>query len=446
MKRASWTTVLAYGAPIFALSAPFFVVQFYLLNYGTDVLGIGPAVMGGILALSRVWDAISDPVAGTLSDRTRTRLGRRRPWMLAAAPACGLFYIAVWSPPSGLSSHALQAWILVALLLYVTAFTAWMIPHLALGAELSEDYHERSRIFGVRSLSWGIGVFLSFVGMQIISTATAPRAAASTLSRALLLPTTLLLLLTPLLVRERTDRAWAKPRTAFRTWVDVFRNSSGRRLLAVWGLDQTAFAVQGVLAPFFIVYILKRPDLIGIIPLAFFIPSTLTVPIWIAASRRLGKRETSMIAMALAGIGFGGTWLVGENDLLLDVLVLVLAGAGSACVTTLGPSMLADVIDEDELETGERKDGVYASAWLFTIKTANAAVALVVGFALDVSGFVAGQELVPVANITLRGIVAWMPLAAFAGGVFLLRSYTLDESGHGRIRRELVRQQQQAHS
>ena len=441
MKRASWSTALAYGAPIFGLSAPFFVVQFYLLNFGTDVLGIAPAVMGGLLALSRLWDGISDPLAGMLSDRTRTAIGRRRPWMLVAAPSLGLGYIALWSPPSGLSQPALQLWILGALLFYVTAFTAWMIPNLALGAELSEDHHERSRIFGIRSFSWGVGVFLSFVGMQLISNAPDPRAAASTLSKALFVPTTLLLLIPPLLVRERTDRPQRRTRALFRPWVDVLQNPSARRLLGVWGLDQAAFAVQGILAPFFIIYVLKRPDLIGVIPLAFFLPSTLTVPLWTVLSRRLGKRETSMIAMALATAGFGGVWFVGENDLLLDVFVLILAGTGSGCVTALGPSMLADVIDGDELRTGERREGIYASAWQFIIKAANAAIALLVGLALDLSGFVAGEDLIPSANVTLRAIFAGLPVAAFGWGILLLRGYRLDEAEHARIRMELIRGQ-----
>ena len=144
----------------------------------------------------------------------------------------------------------------------------------------------------------------------MVSNQTDARAAASTLSMALFLPTTLLLLVPPLLVRERTDRPQRRPRAMFRPWIDVLRNPSARRLLGVWGLDQAAFAVQGILAPYFIIYVLKRPDLIGVVPLAFFLPSTLTIPLWTVLSRRLGKRETSMVAMAFAAAGFGGVWFV----------------------------------------------------------------------------------------------------------------------------------------
>jgi GPH family glycoside/pentoside/hexuronide:cation symporter len=104
VSRRTW---LAYGLPAFALAGPFNFIQFYFLYFATDVLLLAPAAVGTLIAAARAWDAISDPMAGYLSDGTRTRWGRRRPWMFVAAPALALAFATLWSPPARLSEQAL---------------------------------------------------------------------------------------------------------------------------------------------------------------------------------------------------------------------------------------------------------------------------------------------------------------------------------------------------
>lgn len=430
-------TVLAYGLPAGMLSSTFFLIQFYILNFGTDVLALAPALMGGLLGVSRVWDAISDPLMGSLSDRTRSRFGRRRPWMLLSTPLYALSFFLLWSPPESISGAPLQAWILVMLLLCTTAFTGWMIPHLALGVEISDDYHARNWIFGVRSFSWGIGGLTAFLFIQFISTAEEPRAAGAELALLLLLPLLLVLAVPPVFLRERPLRAKARPSAPFRSMVDIFRNPRARRLISVWGLDQVGFALAGVTGPYFMIYILERPDLIGFVPLAFFLPANLTMPLWVRAARRFGKKDTWLVAMFLSALGFGAVAFVGPNDVAFDMAMLVIAGLGSGSSTVLGPSILADVTDVDELATGERKEGAYAAAWMFVIKVANALVAFVVGVSLELSGFVAGSPLTPVADTTLRILAAWLPALCFIAGALLFRGFSLDAEEHARIQSAL---------
>ena len=172
-------TLLSYAPPVIGLSAPLFLVQFYFLNYATDVLLLAPLGVGLLFAAGRAWDAISDPIVGTFSDRTRTRLGRRRPWMFAGIPLLMVTLAMIWAPPD-LSPSLLYVWLAVALFGFYTAFTMYAVPHAALGAELSRNHHERSRIFGAQAAAFTLGMMLSFGGMQWVSNATAPREAAST--------------------------------------------------------------------------------------------------------------------------------------------------------------------------------------------------------------------------------------------------------------------------
>ena len=138
--------ILAYAAPriAFGIMGTLFVV--YFMKFATDVLLIAPAVIGTILAVGRLWDGITDPIIGFLSDRTRSLIGRRRLWLFCAALPMALSLIGIWSPPEFLSGVTLIIWITICLLLYETAQTAFYVPHGALSIELTQDYHDRTRL------------------------------------------------------------------------------------------------------------------------------------------------------------------------------------------------------------------------------------------------------------------------------------------------------------
>jgi GPH family glycoside/pentoside/hexuronide:cation symporter len=170
-------TLLAYAAPAVGFGFSSMLVGTYLMKHATDVLAIAPATMGAILLASRLWDAVADPIAGFLSDRTHTRFGRRRPWMLAGALPLALAFVALWCPPLGLSPAALAAWVCAATLVLFTAQTAVRMPHEALGAELSRDYHERNRVFGAKRAAFGIGALGVFGALAALGEARDPRGA-----------------------------------------------------------------------------------------------------------------------------------------------------------------------------------------------------------------------------------------------------------------------------
>jgi GPH family glycoside/pentoside/hexuronide:cation symporter len=432
------STALAFGAPIFALSSTLFFVQFFFLKYATDVLLIAPATIGVLFALGRAWDAFSDPIVGAWSDRTRTRLGRRRPWMLAALPALAITFGMIWMPPGQLHGAALVAWSALALFGFYTAFTAYIIPHSSLGAELSQDHHDRSRIFGVRHAAFLAGMMLAFAYMQVVRNAEDQRLGAAEVS-VLVIISMLALLIPPLLVRERAEYQGRGSERPFRALGDVLRNPHGRIFLAVHTIEMTGAAVLGILSPYMIEYVLKRPDLIGPLPAVYVVCSAVTIPIWVRLSRRFGKRNVWMFAMVVTGFAFGGTFLIGENDIAAMVVLLVFAGAASGCGGTVGPSILADVIDYDEYMSGERKEGVYSAAWGFTLKASHALVILLVGVVLEVSGFRPNADQTASADFALRSLYAFMPLTAFLIGALLFSRFRLDQAEHARIRAELER-------
>ena len=435
--RAPAKHVLAYGPPIFALSAVLFFVQFFFLKFATDVLLLSSLGVGAIFAVGRLWDAISDPIVGTWSDRTRTRLGRRRPWMFGAIPGICLFFAMIWIPPVGLSKGALYAWSAVAIFGFYTAFTAYIIPHQSLGAELSRDHHDRSRIFGVRHAFFMFGMMLAFGGMQLVTNAEDPRRVAGHLALAAVAVSLLVLAIPPALIRERSDYQGRGAQRPLRAMRDVLKNPHARLLLSVQFIEMLGAGVLGILSPYVLQYVLRRPDLIGPLPAIFVVCSVLSIPGWVWAARRFGKRDVWVVAMLGFAFSFGSTFFVAPGQGMAMGLLLIAAGISAGCGGAVGPSMLADVIDYDEYTTGERKEGAYSAAWGFTIKAANALIILLVGVSLQLSGFEPNVEQTPISELTLRTLYAAMPFVMSSIGAILLRRFRLDSREHARIQREL---------
>ncbi len=427
----------AFAGPLFGLSTPFFFVLFYYFKFATDVLGIAPLVFGLIFGLGRVWDAVSDPLVGLLSDRTRTRFGRRRPWMMAAIPLFAGAVLMCWNPPADLTGAPLIAWVSVALFLFFTAFTMYGVPHQALGAELSQDHHERSRIFGARHISFTLGMTGAFAFMHVASNAPDTRLAVSQLSILTVVAASLILMIPPLFVRERSGYMGRGGASPMQTLRDVARNPHARLLIAVWFIESMGIGILGILSPYQIEYVLMRKDMTAVLPAAFVVTLILSVPIWLRISRKIGKRDAWRAAMVIGGLGFGATFFAGEGDIALMGVTLVVAGFAFGCGGAVGPSILADVIDYDEYETGERKEGAYSAAQGLALKLANAFIIVLAGVVLEYSGFEPNVAQSEHTKLVLRSVYAGLPLVMLTLAAFVFRRFTLNSDEHARIRAAL---------
>jgi GPH family glycoside/pentoside/hexuronide:cation symporter len=339
----------------------------------------------------------------------------------------------VWSPPASLDANGTLIWLAVSLWLFYTAFTIYTVPHISLGAELTSDYYQRSRVFGAQRMAFVFGMLLAFVGIQIASNAEDQRVGALTVAVVAAVIASVLLSASPVFLKERTGnlgRGATSPYGAFR---DVLRTRHARVLLTAWLLEGVGGGALGVLAPFMTEYVVRRPDLIGAVPAFFVIPSVAAIPMWVRLSRSYGKRPVWRVAAVGAAFFLSSTFLVGAGDLAVLCALLVGAGICFGCGGAIGQSMLADVIDYDESQTGERKEGAYAAAWGFAIKFSVGIVVLLSGVVLQAAGFEPHVSQSAAADLALRGMFAGVPLIAFSSVFVVLRFYGLDAAEHRRI-------------
>jgi GPH family glycoside/pentoside/hexuronide:cation symporter len=423
-------TILAYCLPTLGMGFTGMLFSIYLMKFSTDVLLVAPAAIGMIFGVGRIWDAISDPIAGYLSDRSTLRRGRRRGWMFASAIPIAIATTALWSPPPQLDGLPLVLWIGAAILLYETANTVFMVPYGALGLELTRRYHERTRLFGYRHVVAAAGSGLGLGGVYLMRSAEEPRLTALAVAAlgGAAMAATILFAATRL--PERMDHQGRGAMDIRRAFSDVFRNEHSRLLFVVYGIETFGSASIGMLAPYVMQYIVKAPELTEVFILVYFVPQFALTPIWVRLSRRFGKKELWLFSMAALAVGYSFLFFVTEGSRWLIFGVVFLLGLGGGCGSVVAPSIQADVVDYDEYLTGERKEGAYFAVWNLVRKGAAGITAIATGFVLQAVGFEPNVEQSQNTQTAMLALVGLLPAACYAIGTLLFLRFRLDEARH----------------
>jgi GPH family glycoside/pentoside/hexuronide:cation symporter len=435
--RLSNRALFGYGLSAAPVIYSYVLILIMYMKYAAVELGVSTAVIGTIFLVAKLWDAVTDPMVGTLSDRTTHKSGRRRPWLLAGAPLLAIFSIMAWAPPSGLEGPGLVAWISVAVLGFYTAYTIFDVPHMSLGAEITLDAKERNRVFGVRQFMKVLGMLAAavlgsyFVGQGIESTQIMAYVIGG-------LTIGLIFSGVSMLPPERTNFKGRGGENPFRALRDVLENPHARLLLFVIFIDAIGTGGIGVLIPFVLDYVVGLPELIPALLGGNMIATLLAVPIWIRLAHRFEKRHLMLIAMVGSGIGYGLTLFVGPGTWQLIAVSSIIAGASSSCMNVLGFTLKSEIIDCDEHRTGDRKEGAYFAGWSFVSKLAAGLMIGLVGWALEWSGFDAGvHEQTELVNRTMILLMGGFPLVCFGIGAIAFSRFSLTEKMHAQIRAEL---------
>ena len=445
-------TSIVYGLPGIGAGYMYLLVNLYIMKFSTDVLLIAPAVMGVIFSISRIWDAVSDPVAGYLSDRTTFKFGRRRTWILVSFVPISLGFLAVFSPPASMEGQALDTWMMFAILGFYSAMTLFLVPHMALGAEISDDYHERTKLFGVRHIGFTLGSILALVSMSIlINEEVKPegnvRQLASNLALLSVLIMSAFIIFSVSRLKERPEYQNRVNKNPFKAFRDVWKNYHAKILLIILFIENLGGAVIGVLTLYVTQYIVEAPEWAPLIIFAYMFPAAASVPLWIPLSRKYGKIKLWIFSLAATGIAFGGIFVIPFLDSVTERLIVIFTGAilggiAAGCGGAVGPSIKGDVIDYDEYLTGERKEGTYFAAANFVFKSATGIMLLLTGFVLQFSGFIPNQPQTMEVKIALISLYGLVPLIFYSLGAFLLyKKFKFGEKEHAAIKSELVKVQ-----
>ncbi len=446
------TTQVLYGLGQLVGSIRLVTFGLFLFFFYTTVMGLPGTLVGVASAIGLVWNALVDPLIGHASDHARWRLGRRHGFMFVGAMTVGVTFWALFSPPRGLGLPALFAWLVVTSLLVRLASGVFGIPYSALGAELSQDYHERSRISGIRgacgllgyllvaSLSFvvffpnrsvGVDPKLNYDGYPLMGLAFG---AAMTVFG--LVATLATLKTRPRRADGGEDRPSDRP--GFVAGIRVaFQSPAFRSLMLATSLIWLGVVINGVLFIHFVTYFVKIGEsrALSTLQFAFYGSALVGVPLWLRVAKRVEKRWlffTATVAAALlmtaARLLVGPGRFFGTGDVRPLLVGEALAGLFASLFWIVPASMAADVADEDELHTGRRREGIFFGIMSFGEQVASGISVVAAGVLIDrFAGLVPGQAEQTALTIERIGLLySFLPAALLFVAAFLVSRYPLD--------------------
>lgn len=419
-----------------------------------DCMGVDPRWIGLIMGGSRVWDAVTDPVMGNITDNTRTRWGRRRPWIALAAFLCAFTFVGVWAFPRGMSSSFYVGWLVISTLLFYLAFTIFSVPYFALGMELSPDYHERTSVMAFRNVTAQAGFFvvsslfwltslpqfgdraegMRYVGMGI---------------GALILILTLISVFAakehPSALEGQKKQDKVKLLTSVK---ETLSNQPFRILVGATVFMQIGLLMVNNLGYYVGVYYVFGGDkgmasgkMLTFMGYASQVCGLISIPILTMLSKKIGKKATILGTIALAFVGTLSKWFCfTPSNPWLMLVPPALMSLGLASCWTFIHAMIPDTVDWDELHTGQRREGMYGAIYNWAYKLGVALSLILSGFALSWTGFDAdlGSDQTERTLLLMRLFFMVIPAVSVAAGFMMMIRYSLNEEQVHAVKEKLA--------
>ncbi len=431
-------TLFYYGLANMPTEVAAIPVAALVPNYYGQDLGVSLAAVGTVLLLSRVFDAVSDPLIGWLSDRTHTRWGRRRVWMVAAVPILMIAVYKLFIPEPPVTAAYLLGWLVVLWL----GWTMLFIPYYAWGAELSPHYHQRTRITGWRAwlgisanaaskaAPWLAGVLFGYAGIRAN----------------LEILTVMVLVLVPITVavtvaKVPEGRNFRPARVPLLPGLKImWRNSPFKRLVLAFFVNQFGSAISTVLFVFFIRGVAQDQENFLLFLFIYYGAQLAGIPFWVRVARTVDKHRVWCISLFLFACFQCSYLLTGPGDFFWMLPVAFCTGFCGATFRVLPDSMKADVIDVDTLESGEDRAAWFFAVWSFAIKVAASLGPAVALWILAFTNFDPDPGVVNQWDnlLGLRLLYCFGPASGFALCALIAWNYPLTRNAHAALRDRLA--------
>lgn len=411
--------LFAYGITAMPLAMAALPIYVHVPKFYADVIGLNLIAIGGLLLAARLFDALQDPLLGYWSDLVRDRRGGRWVWVMVGTPFLALGMLGLFRPPQW-DSGALAWWLVAMLMLVYTAFSMLQISYQAVGAEISDHPLERTRITSIREGLGLAGVFLAAALPEVLSKSYGPREGYA-LFAYMFVPLLVAMVAVSIRFSPRTVvRTQAATRDAFRAMSKPLKNARFNRLLVIFVFNGIAASIPATLVLFFIEDVIQRPDLSAHFLIAYFAAGALGMPLWVWLSARIGKGRAWWVGMVVSIAAFISAFLLGPGDATPFMLICILSGLGLGADLALPPSILADVIDDDDRQGLGRNEGAYFGLWNLVTKMNLALAAGIALPALALLGYQSRVTTDPKALLYLSAVYALLPCVLKAIAALLL--------------------------
>jgi GPH family glycoside/pentoside/hexuronide:cation symporter len=464
--RLSLWTKLVYGTGDWGLASFGTIRQIFYAIFLTDVVGLEPRLASIAALLGVIWDAINDPIVGTLSDRVETRWGRRRPFLLLFAIPYGLGFLLLWWAPPWQSQILLMIHVTLAFMISDTLQTLISVPFYALTPEMTPDYDERTSLTSYRMLFNLLASLATAVAAPAIVDAALK--AGQTMQQGYVLVAalfgglaTLPFLAIFLVVRERPEAQLAETATFSETVRTAWQNVPFRFATGLYMLNWITFDLVALMLPYFLTYWVAKGDLLATVTVLgegmalesvvlglMLTVAVVSLPLWTYVARRFSKRIAYVMGMTFWALVQCLVILIQPFQFSFILILSVLAGISVSTAHVLPDAIFPDVIEWGELRTGERHEGIYYGAKNF-VRKATGAVAIFLGLqVLGWSGYRAPPDGITQFSQSSATLLAIRVMTGPMGAVLLVSAiavawfYPLTRERHARVRRLLARRRE----
>jgi len=437
---------LGYGSSFLSINLFFIIMSFVLLNYMTDAVGLSAALTGIALMVGRIVDAFYDPLIGYISDRTKTKMGRRRPFMLVGVIPLWIAMVVMFTNPalvagSGISQIAIFIYTLVVFLIVYIAFSTVSIPYMALAPELTADYNERSSLNGYCFIFAAVGTLLgSALALPIVAMASDKNMGFVLMGLILGAVIFVVTLITVFTVREPANLKPVSSMGFTKSFTEVFRN---RPYVIIWlsfVLNMMAVSFASGILIYYFKYVLGAESTVTYAMLALIASSIVFIPVSVMLSKKFGKKLVYgtgfIIFAAMLMVLFFFSHIFGLEFTLISMAIM---GIGLGFTQAMPNAIVADAIEYDYLRTGERREGAFFGIWTWGLKMGQALAVLIMGLVLEAMGYI--PNLIPQPEMAQLGIRLF--LGPISAGIFILAAiilyfYPITETRYKEIRAQIA--------
>ena len=430
-----------YGSGDLGFSITSTIVVAFFVIFLTDVVGIRPGIAAIAIFIGRSWDYINDPLFGYISDRTRTRWGRRRPYLLFGPIPFAIIFTLMWWKPPIQNDIALVVYYAIIFVFYDAAATAIYMPYFALTPEMTSDYDERTSLTSVRSFFSIVGSLVAFTIPLMIVVSFSPENAQNVLLMGgifaiiSVLPMYLVFLGTqerPEFMQQKQPGLWESIQASFHNRPFLF--SAGIYLFTWITVD-----ILETFLIYFIKYVVNRESYSDLIFFTIFGIAILALPLWTWTSRRLNKRLAYIIGMVfLAAVLLVLINLTPATPLAWILVLCVLAGIGVSAAHVIPWSIIPDAIEYGELQTGKRYEGMFYSLVSLSQKFASSFAVPLALAVLDRTGYIPNSSQQPSSAIQgIRLVTGPIPAVMLCIGILFAILYPLGRERYTQIAQEL---------
>jgi glycoside/pentoside/hexuronide:cation symporter, GPH family len=433
---------VGYALGDMGISISYFVVGFFFLYYLTDIVGMNPYLAGLAFFIGKLWDGVNDPLMGILSDRTRSRFGRKRVFVLFGALPFAVSFVLLWMIPLHTAVWIQFMLAILAMMLYATAYTVVVVPYMALVPILTKDYDERTQITGLRAALSTVGTILGGSAALLLASFSDQLTGLRTITIAFGVFSLVALLVAGLSVSGVESGDHSNSTVMAYSWVRYLALLKDRDVLVLMAVKLLGAVATGSLSaalPYFAQHVLgdRGTSTYGLA--AYVAVSAACIPVWNRLSRSCDKRRLLLVgnlitAVVLLAMGF----LLQAGMRVVFYAGCVLLGMGMSSYLLIPYSLVPDLVDVYESRTGERHESVFFGLWITVHQLGISLSGLLIGFALSAFGY-DGKLAVqtPAARQAIRVGFGVLPGLFFMLTAFVLQQYGISRGVYERARVEL---------